>query len=53
MPGRPILYGVTSKFLDYFGLGSIDELPKIEIEKNDDDDEVNLFKSKYTEDEQN
>ena len=32
--GRPKLYGVTTKFLDYFGLGTIDELPKIEIKEN-------------------
>jgi segregation and condensation protein B len=25
--GRPILYGTTKQFLDYFGLGSIKELP--------------------------
>ena len=28
--GRPILYGVTDKFLDYFGLSSTSELPKLE-----------------------
>lgn len=48
LPGRPILYSVTSKFLDYFGLCSIDELPKIEIE-NKEDKETNLFESKYKE----
>lgn len=26
-PGRPILYGVTEKFLEHFGLRSMDELP--------------------------
>ena len=26
-PGRPILYGVTEKFFQYFGLRSLDELP--------------------------
>ncbi|WP_200759871.1 SMC-Scp complex subunit ScpB [Effusibacillus dendaii] len=26
-PGRPILYGTTKEFLDYFGLGSLKELP--------------------------
>lgn len=49
MPGKPILYGVTSKFLDYFGLGTIDELPKIEEEKITIQDNENLFESKYTE----
>ena len=47
-PGRPILYGVTDKFLDYFGLSSIDELPKIE-EIEIEDEEVDLFNSKYKE----
>lgn len=28
--GRPILYGTTSEFLQYFGLNSLDELPKME-----------------------
>lgn len=28
--GRPILYKTTSKFLDYFGLSSIEKLPSIE-----------------------
>lgn len=34
--GRPILYKTTSEFLDYFGLATIDDLPKIEqfIETN-------------------
>ena len=49
LPGRPILYGVTSKFLDCFGLGSIDELPEITIEKDNIDEETNLFESKYKE----
>ena len=29
-PGRPILYGTTKKFLDYFALKDISELPNIE-----------------------
>jgi segregation and condensation protein B len=31
-PGRPILYGITQEFLQYFGLGSIEELPELFIE---------------------
>lgn len=27
-PGKPLLYSTTSKFTDYFGLKSIDDLPK-------------------------
>lgn len=30
-PGRPILYGVTEKFLVHFGLKSLDDLPPISI----------------------
>ncbi len=33
-PGKPLLYGTTSKFLEYFGLNSLDDLPELsEIEK--------------------
>ena len=46
-PGRPRLYKITNKFLDYFGLGNIEELPKLEVEEIKQDD--NLFKSKYQE----
>jgi len=28
-PGRPLLYGTTPKFMDYFGLKSLEDLPKI------------------------
>ena len=48
LPGRPFLYGTTDKFLDHFGLHSIDELPVIETPEQDDQ-EVNLFESKYKE----
>ena len=29
-PGRPFVYATTRKFLEYFGLRSLEELPKIE-----------------------
>ncbi len=29
-PGRPIVYGTTKAFLEYFGLKSLDDLPKID-----------------------
>ena len=45
--GRPVLYGTTSLFLDYFGLESINDLPNIKIETNDDVKE--LYNSKYNE----
>lgn len=28
-PGRPLLYGTSPKFMDYFGLNSLSELPKL------------------------
>lgn len=49
LPGRPILYSTTSKFLDYFGLESIEQLPKIEFPTDEELDETNLFESKYKE----
>ena len=48
-PGRPRLYNITPRFLDYFGLGSIDELPKLEQNNEISDDNKDLFESKYTE----
>ncbi len=32
-PGRPILYAVTTEFLQYFGLNSVDELPQWDEEE--------------------
>ncbi len=48
LPGRPILYGVTDDFLDYFGLFNKEDLPKIE-EKEEKKEEKDLFHSKYQE----
>jgi len=51
LPGRPILYGVTEELLDYLGLSSISELPKLEdivVSKNQIDD-LDLYESKYKE----
>ncbi|MBK8082090.1 MAG: SMC-Scp complex subunit ScpB [Saprospiraceae bacterium] len=28
-PGRPLLYNTTAKFMDYFGIKSMEELPKL------------------------
>lgn len=49
--GRPILYQTTSEFLDYFGLATIDDLPKIEqfIEDNNEVSDTDLYYSKYKE----
>ena len=48
MPGRPNLYATTSEFLDYFGLSTINDLPKIDIKK-EEDQEKDLFSSIYKE----
>ena len=48
LPGRPILYGTTDFFLDYFGINSLEQLPEIKIPDSEDID-TNLFESKYKE----
>ncbi|ALS22737.1 MULTISPECIES: SMC-Scp complex subunit ScpB [Paenibacillus] len=35
-PGRPILYGTTKSFLDYFGLASLADLPETTMFENED-----------------
>lgn len=30
-PGRPIIYGTTTEFLQYFGLNSLSEMPPLEL----------------------
>ncbi|WP_426453488.1 SMC-Scp complex subunit ScpB [Paenibacillus sp. S-38] len=35
-PGRPILYGTTKAFLDYFALGSIADLPETTLFEDDE-----------------
>lgn len=49
--GRPILYKTTSDFLDYFGLSTIEDLPKIEeLKLEENKEEVkDLYQSKYKE----
>ncbi len=49
LPGKPIVYSVTSDFLDYFGLASKEDLPKIDRD-NDSTfiDDTDLYESKYT-----
>lgn len=48
LPGRPNLYKTTSEFLDYFGLATINDLPKID-EAASDNEEKELFTSIYKE----
>ena len=51
LPGRPILYATTSEFLDYFGLATLDDLPRLE-EENDYGRQTELFTSIYKEKEE-
>ena len=51
MPGRPNLYQTTHEFLDYFGLATKEDLPKIDFEKENIQEEQELFTSIYKEDE--
>ncbi len=48
-PGRPILYKTTDEFLDYFGLSSKEDLPKIDVLEESLNEEKDLFKSSYKE----
>ncbi|ANB56568.1 segregation and condensation protein B [Anoxybacillus sp. B7M1] len=49
--GRPILYGTTKEFLDYFGLKTIEELPPLpELnEEEETEREADLFFEKFEE----
>lgn len=49
LPGRPMLFGTTSSFLDYFGLANIEELPKLEEVEAVIEDDLDIFESKYKE----
>jgi len=43
-PGRPIIYRTTAKFLEFFGLKSLDELPPLNLENEAVNDGNNNFK---------
>lgn len=49
--GRPILYQTTSEFLDYFGLATIEDLPKMTefVSDNMEREDADLYQSKYKE----
>ena len=46
--GRPTLYKTTDEFLDYFGLGSRNDLPKIELDMEEKGTK-DLYKTIYKE----
>lgn len=39
-PGRPIIYGTTNEFLQYFGLSSLDELPELNLDPQAEINEI-------------
>ena len=47
-PGRPLLYGTTPYFLDYFGVNSIEELPEL-TDLEADDEISDLFYKNFQE----
>lgn len=49
LPGRPNLYGVTDAFMDYFGLGSLEELPKLIEPTEEEMQDTDLFTTRYKE----
>lgn len=46
-PGHPILYKTTDDFLDYFGLSQKEDLPKIDLNLESNDQNKDLFTSTY------
>ncbi len=52
MPGRPNLYKTTREFLDYFGLATLDDLPKLK-EESEHARQTELFTSIYKEEQEN
>lgn len=47
--GKPTLFKITNEFLDYFGLATKEDLPKLNTEIEEDDSEKELYKSNYKE----
>ena len=47
--GKPMLYKTTNKFLDYFNLSSLEELPELKLPEEITEEEKDLFISKYKE----
>ncbi len=43
-PGRPILYGTTSEFLQHFGLSSLQDLPPYDLEEETPKEENMILK---------
>lgn len=43
LPGRPLVYGTTDRFLRCFSLNSLDDLPELPEEEKKDDSQTSLF----------
>ncbi len=55
-PGRAILYGTTTYFMDYFGLKDLTELPDVqqmETDLADDEETLDLFYDRFKEKDEN
>lgn len=49
-PGRPILYGTTAFFLDRFGLESLEDMPPLSLDQEQEtSEETDLFMTKFQE----
>lgn len=49
-PGRPILYGTSDYFMDYFGLKKLSELPDItELDMENEEKETDLYFERFSE----
>ena len=49
LPGKPNLYKTTDRFLDYFNLSSINDLPEIDLNDVEVLEEDDLFNTRYKE----
>ncbi|MEG2458064.1 MAG: SMC-Scp complex subunit ScpB [Bacilli bacterium] len=47
--GKPTLYKTTNEFLDFFGLATKNDLPKLETKEQTNEEEMDLYKSRYKE----
>lgn len=52
LPGKPILYKTTNRFLDYFNLSSKDDLPELKEEDIEVLEDEDLFLTRYSEGEE-
>jgi segregation and condensation protein B len=43
-PGRPILYGTTTEFLQYFGINTLSELPSVDLSHPEINNEPEVIK---------